>query len=353
MGLFRTGKPNVKALSRRGDVDGLVAAAGFQDLMPGADGGMADRGAPVRQEAILALGALGPDGGMAAVEAGLSDGSDGVRVAAIRVLYGRERAVPLAAAMAWLPAGRGHARQLAMRALAELRRPDSAAALAAALVRAPGDGPVGESEATLLRLLLEADQGSGATAEVVEELLRALADERDAVADRAEELLAQTAPASTEGLVAELKAGPAAHRAAAVLARLKDTRTLEPLMEALLHRDPRVRAESATALGELRDPAAVEHLIQATRDPDHRVRAQAGWALDRLGMVALVVGVSTMLRPMILEAVAAAQSRPALPDGSPDSPGGEATEDDPTVPRVLERLIAGMEEAGELEEKAS
>jgi HEAT repeat protein len=353
MALFRTGKPNVKALARRRDTAALVAAAGFQDLMPGADGGTVDRGAQVRAEAILALGGLGPDIATHAVEAALADPSDAVRVAAIRVLFTREEATPLAAALASLPADFGSARALAIRALAELRRPESAPALTAALIRAPDDAPVGDDEATLLAILLEADEGSDATSQVVEELLLALADEREAVADRAEELLAMVAPASTEGVIAELRAGAAPHRAAAVLARIKDTRALESLLEALHHRDPRVRAQSATALGELRDPAAVEALIHASRDPEHRVRAQAGWALDRLGMVALVVGVSTMIRPMILEAMAAAESRPALTEAGNGSSSGGAEDDpapDPTSPQALERLLAGTEHFGALED---
>jgi HEAT repeat protein len=313
MALYWTRKPNVKALARRGDVDALVAAAGYQDLIPAPDRGTADRGAAVRQEAILALGGLGPDVGAEAVTAALSDNSDRVRLAAIQVLYGRQEAAPLAAAMAWLPTDRGHARRLAMRALAELRRPDSAPALTAALVHAHGDGPVSDDDALLLTLLLKADEGSAAAGGVVEQLLTALADERDTISERAEELLALLAPVSIEGVIAELMAGAAPHRAAAVLARIKDTRALEPLLAALVHRDARVRAGSATALGELRDPAAVEALIQATRDSDHDVRARAGTALDQLGMVALVVGVSTLVRPMILEAVAGVESRPALP----------------------------------------
>jgi HEAT repeat protein len=350
MGLFRHGKPNVKALARRGNADALVAATGYQDLIPAPGGGTIDRGAEVRQGAVLALGALGPECGAEAVKAALSDPVDEVRVAAIRVLYAREDALPIAAALAWLPAGYGHARPLAIRALAELRRPECAPVVADALVRAPDDAAVDDDEATLLTLLLGADEGSEAPAEVVEELLVALADERDPVADRAEELLAMIAPVSTEGVIAELKAGAAPHRAAAVLAHIKDTRALEPLMEGLLHRDARVRAECAGALGELRDPAAVEALIHASRDPEHRVRSQAGWALDRLGMVALVVGVSSMIRPMILEALAASESRPALTGAEDDASGNgdapHAAAPDPTSPEVLERLLAGTDDMG-------
>jgi HEAT repeat protein len=354
MALFRTGKPNVKALARRADEDALVAAAGYQDLIPGGRDAMLDRGAQVRQEAILALGALGPDVGTEAVKAALSDATDEVRIAAIRVLFAREDTTSLAAALAWLP-DRGHSRPLAIRALLELRRPACAPFVTRALVHGPGYAPVGDEEATLLKHLIDADESSDAPGEVVEELLVALADDRDAVADRAEELLTLIAPVSTEGVIAELNAGAAPHRAAAVLAEIKDTRALEPLMEGLLHRDARVRAACAGALGELRDPVAVEALIRASRDSEHRVRAQAGWALDRLGMVALVVGVSTMIRPAILEALSSAEVRPALTEprnggAASDNGGSEEHVREGISPEELERLLAGTDEVSGLGE---
>jgi HEAT repeat protein len=356
MALFRSAKPNVKALARRGDADGLVAAAGYQDLIPASGDGTLDRGARVRQEAIVALAALGPEVGADAVRAALTDPSEEVRIAAIRVLFAWEDAVSLAAGLAWLPADRGHSRPLAIRALLELRRSACAPALTRALVTAAGDEPLDVDEATLVKLLLDADEGTDAPAEVVEELLVALGDERDPVAERAEELLAMIAPMSIEDVIAELKAGAAPHRAAAVLAQIKDMRALEPLMEGLLHRDARVRAECAGALGELRDPAAVEALIRATRDPEHRVRAQAGWALDRLGMVALVVGVSTMIRPMILEAIEGEKTRPALAEAengraTGDDGPGEETVRERIRPEELERLLAGTDEVRELRER--
>jgi HEAT repeat protein len=342
MALLRTGKPNVKALARRGDADALVAAAGFQDLIPAAGDGMLDRGAEIRHEAILALGQLGPESGTEAVYAALSDPADEVRVAAIRVLFAREDAIPLATALAWLPVDHGESRPLAVGALRELRQPEAAPSLAMALVHAPGEGPVGDDEGTLLQVLLEAGEGSEATTEVVEELLVALSDERDPVADRAEALLALIAPVGTEAVIAELKAGPAPHRAAAVLVHIEDTPTL---LEGLVHRDARVRAESAGALGKLRDPAAVDALIHASRDPEHRVRAQAGRALDRLGMVALVVGVSTMLRPRIAEAVAAAQNRPARAEPANGWGAAEDAAPAPDTAESLERLLAGLDDS--------
>jgi HEAT repeat protein len=352
MALFRTGKPKVKALARRGDEDGLVAAAGYQDLVPGPDGGMFDGGAEIRHDAILALGELAPDSGAEAVQAALSDPADAVRIAAIQVLFARNEPTPLAAALAWLPTEDGHSRPLAIRALLELRPPECAPTLTDALLRAAGDDPVGEDEEDLLLQLLDADEDTAASTEVVEVLLAALADEREPVADRAEDLLALIAPASTEGVIAELRAGATPSRAARVLARIKDTRALEPLIEALMHRDAGVRAQSAAALGALRDPAAVEALIHATRDSDHRVRAEAGSALDRLGMVALVVGVSTLVRPMILEALAGAEGRPELTAPQAETsgngePAGRPPALDPISPEELERLLAGTEETDE------
>src|ERR687895_158661 len=297
MALFRTGKPNVKALAKRGDEDGLVAASGYQDLIAAPDGGMLDRGAAIRTEAILALGRLGPEAGTEAVRAALSDPADAVRVAAIRVLFAHRAAVSLASALAWLSADHGHSRALAIRALLELRVPECAPALAVALVNATGEAPVGDDEAALLQLLVHAATGADTAADAVEELLIALADERDPVADRAEELLVLIAPVSTEGVIAELKAGAAPHRAAAVLAQIKDTR-----------------------------------------------------ALDRLGMVALVVGVATMIRPIVHEAISDAEVKPALTEADKHARGngdGGVPAPDTISQGELERLLAGSEGSDE------
>ena len=308
MALLRPPKPNVKALARRGDADALVAAAGYQDLVPGSDGAMIDRGAAVRREAILALGGLGPESGREAVYAAITDPADEVRLTAIRVLQARQDAMGLAAGLGWLPAEHGPARGVAIAALAELRRPESAPLVARALAHALDDAPVEDEAAALLTLLLSAHDASGVERDVVAELVGALADDREAVADRAEGLLELIAPVSTQGLIAELRSGTVPHRAAAVMSRTKDPSALKPLMEGLLHAEPRVRAECAKALGELSDPAAIEALIRASRDPEHRVAAQADRALDRLGTVALMVRLSTV----ILDAVGAG-GRPVLP----------------------------------------
>jgi HEAT repeat protein len=350
----RTGRseqraPSVHTLSLQRDVDGLVEAVGFEDLLPGSDGGTVDLGAQVREEAILALGALGPEAGNGSISGALTDASDRVRMAAVRVLHDRGESEAIAESLAWLPSEAGNSREMAIEALTDLNRPDCARTLASALVRAGGENPIAEEEQTLLLVLLDRDSESAAG--VVEELVSALSDDRAIVSQRAEDLLATLGPTSIDGVIAELRAGAAADRAAAVLGRIKATRAMDSLVEALEHSAAAVRAESAAALGELRDPAAVEPLLRATRDPDHAVRAQAGWALDRIGTVAVIVGVSHLVRPMIQEVLSPAPEPEALPettDGETmdgETTDGPAAEEGPPretrlrrVARFLDRL---------------
>jgi HEAT repeat protein len=311
VGLLGTRKPNVKALARSEDVPGLIAAAAYQDRIARPNGRAADAGASVREEAIRALGTLGPEAGNGTVSRALRDPSEHVRAAAVRVLYSRAQVGDLTQALGWLPHS-GPARRLAMQAILNLHPPGTARAVARGLAHAAGEAPVTEEDFALLHTLIHAEDSSDVANEVVDELLAALADEREAVGDRAEVLLTRLAPASTEGVIAELQAGAAPDRAAAILGRIQDNRALEPLVDAVRHPDPSVRAGAAEALGALRDTAAVEPLLHATRDPDFDVRASAGAALDQLGTAAVVVGMSALIRPAILEA--AREERPALPE---------------------------------------
>jgi HEAT repeat protein len=294
-----TSKPNVRKLIRRQDVDGLIEAAFYRHVVHSRGGGTADLGAPIRAQAILALGALGPNGDNGTVAAALFDPYDRVRVAAVRVLYSREEPGPIIEALRWLPVAAGSSRQLAIHAVRELSGPGMARAVAGVLIRRIGADPLSDEEISLFLTVVEDDERPGAADDLVADLMGALADPREVVGDRAGELLVYLAPTSTEALIDELRAGRAPHRAASALCAIGDTRALVPLVEALEHRDPRVRIESAAALGELCDPAAVEPLLRATGDPELLVRAQAGAALDRIGTVAVIFGVSALLRPMI------------------------------------------------------
>ncbi len=311
MGLLGIRKPNVGALARRMDVRALAEAARYRSRSAEFN----DTGAPVREQAVLAIGALGPAAADATLTDALRDPAEPVRVAAVRVLHARGQTDDLIEALDWLPA-QGQTRGLVIQALLVGKPRGAARAVAGTLVRAEGEAPLSEADFALVRTLIDAEDNPDVANEVVDALLSSLVDEREAVADRAEELLTRLAPASTEGLIAELQGGAAPDRAAWVLGRICDSRALEPLVDSLHHRDPEVRGQSAAALGELRDTAAVEPLVGATRDPDRFVRASAGAALDRLGTAAKVLGMSNLMSPAICEAVttgsrlAPAQSAP-------------------------------------------
>jgi HEAT repeat protein len=327
MRLFRSRKPNVKSLAEAGGVEGLVEASRYYDTFISSDGTPVDTGAAIREEAVRALGDTRDQDDREAVvnslTEALGDPVDRVRCAAALTLYRLEEHAPLANAVAQMPTGEGKARETAMRALLALRAPGSSARLAAALVHRPGELALGDADASLVVRLIEEEGTPDAFQAAIDVSIAALPNQRRAVGFRAEELLEHLAPDSFDALVEELKHGRAPDRAAAVLGRMKDSRALEPLVDALSHPDARVRRESCAALGELRDPAAAEPLLLATRDSEYEVRAGAGAALDRLGTAAIAVSVATLLRPLIASASPDAWALPTANGHAPsddDSP---------------------------------
>jgi HEAT repeat protein len=331
--LSRNRKPDVTALAEHEDVEGLVAAAGFKDVLRDFEGRAVDRGAEIRANALIALGELDGEAGNGTIEAALRDPSDDVRSAAVRVLYRRGKVGPLAQALSWLPHEGGTSRALALRALLELKEPGTAQSVIRALVWAPNDRPLPELDVALVHTLVQADSRADVVYEVVQELLSALSDDRDEVVERAEEVLVRLAPASVQGVIAELEGGRSPERAAALLGRIGDSRALGPLIEALNRRDVSIRVEAASALGDLREPAAVEPLLRATRDHNLDVRAEAGQALDAIGTAAVVIGMGHMFQPLIAEAVTSAVQAQGLGQGEPvvdadgDRPAPDADED--------------------------
>jgi HEAT repeat protein len=304
-------KPNIKSLVAHKDVDGLVDAASYQDPRPGSAGSANNFGASVRAEAILALGTLAPQAGHEAIRAGLHDPADQVRCAAVRILHAHNEVAVLAEALRVLPTDGGHSRKLALQAITDPTKSVSATAVADALVHREDDELLGEHDAQLILALLEG-AGPEAAEEAIEVLIRALGEGRGIVVDRAAEMLVRLAPESTEALLRELRDGSAPAEAAYALGRIAHPRTLDALVEGLRNSDPHVRAESAAAMAELQDPAAVGPLLKATRDREHSVRTQAGMALDRLGTIAVIMGVVAQVQPMIREAVRAAIDDPKL-----------------------------------------
>jgi hypothetical protein len=111
---------------------------------------------------------------------------------------------------------------------------------------------------------------------------------------------------------------------------------LDPLVEALEHTNPEVRSRSCAALGELRSPAAVEPLLGAANDADPSVRASAGAALNRMGAVAVIFGISALVRPVPNNARGASRSRkaaegkPARAEGKPARAEGKPARGWPT-----------------------
>jgi HEAT repeat protein len=309
-------KPNINSLARRRDVAGLVKAASYTEAKRAKPGSLTDPGSAVRSEAILALGALDQDSGHGAVEAGLRDPADSVRSAAVHVLHARHDGTALAQALRSLPAEDGESRDLAMLAILDLRPAVSAVEVAGALVHAENDELLGEQDARLfIELVADAPADEGDAA--IRVLIEALGDGRGIVVDRAAELLVRLAPTTIDALIDELRTGPSAADAAYVLGRIGDPETIDVLIEALRDDDPRVRSECTAALSEFDAHDAVKPLLEAARDPDHGVRVQAGLALDRMGPSAVIVGVATLLEPMIQEAVRSAQRqrRPRGPQG--------------------------------------
>jgi HEAT repeat protein len=332
MGLLASGKPNVKSLARRGDIDALIDAVFYEDPQPTPTGHGADLGAPVRAEAVRALAEFDRDeAGLAVVDA-LSDRSDLVRSAAVGVLALWGEALPLANAIAWLPAESSHARRLTMIALERLAQSGTARALARALVHAVDDKPLRETDTQLVTQLLAAEGRPEAVDETIEVLIEALGHERGIVGERAAELLTRLGASSPQPIMAALSKTPSPH-ALSVLGTIGDPSILEPLTEALEHPDPRMRSASCAALGELRKPAAVEPLLLAANDPDPVVRASAGAALDQIGNVSIIFGIAALLRPIIEEAVGPASRqrrvktngrRPEGPHGGDTGPGDES-----------------------------
>jgi HEAT repeat protein len=306
MRVFQKRNPDVKALARKGDVRGLIKAAGHTELMfiPGPDGGTpVDVGAPIREKALFALFDVAPDRAGDVFVTALGDSSERVRTAAVLALYQQGDSERLAEAVASLPVGDG-ARATAVQALFELHDAGGSSRLAEALVHRRDHHPLSEEDLALVAALLGAEERPEAAGEVVQLLISALGHAQEIVAERAEALLVRLGPASIETLVRELAGGATPDRAAALIGEIKDGRGLQPLVAALSHPDARVRSQSCSALGKFRDPAAVELLLQATRDPEHTVRVAAGAALDGMGTAAIALSIAALLRPMLGEAVA-------------------------------------------------
>jgi hypothetical protein len=176
-------QPNVDSLARHEDVEGLVEATSYRELVQTSPESVNDLGVAVRTDAILALGDLG-EAGQEAVASALRDPADPVRCAAVRVLYARKQAGVLVQALRWLPAGKGKSREFALRAVRALQESLTPAALANALLQSEDDELLNEDDEQLILALLEEHRAEDVE-ELIQFLVSSLADERPIVADRA------------------------------------------------------------------------------------------------------------------------------------------------------------------------
>ena len=295
MGRSSQNTPKVDALARRGDVAGLVEAARHVEVQTARDGTTGDRSAPIREAAILGLAEIGDRDALPVIAEALSDPSDRVRCAAIRALYEWEEAVPLAEAVAWLPA-HGPSRALALSAIAELGDPMTAAVLTTSLVHGASQAGVWEQEAETVSALC-ATNGRGALAGVLDVLVEALEYKDEEVAGRAEDFLLWLGDDAAHAVKGVVRRSAKPRRAVWILGQIGGAVAVEPLIGALEHSDPRTREEACAALGDLRDPISIEPLLRATHDSEHIVRVKAAAALDSIGAVALVAALSTSSSP--------------------------------------------------------
>lgn len=285
-------------LRKAGDIEGLVAALEFRDVVVDPDGRREDRGAPVRLDAITALSAFPGPAVAEAFTAAVSDTHPAVRAAAVGALseVGTTTIEPLIDGLAtWQAPPYGKAVQAALEALAGASEDRVPEALVSRLI---GDDavPLQEWHPEVLAILVSADPRGEQTWDALAEQVIFDIQNASEVShrERAEEILSWLAPASADAVVRALANGrsePALLRAAGGLG---DVRAVEPLLRTLHRPEPQIRSAAAAALGRVRDTRAVPSLLSATQDPDLNVRGAASEALDRMGIAAVVFGLASV-----------------------------------------------------------
>lgn len=283
---------------------GLIRALAHEDVITNRDGTLLDLGAPVREEAARALAELGGPAARRGLLSTLEDPEEAVRLAGIQALRrssdpGTTNAL-LEAVVSWADASHARSRTEAIDALGEIGDATLPERLAAALLRRQAD--LTEADAEALRLLASADSAGRADSRVIEYLIEALGSEpEDAVRDRAVTMLVWLAPASLEALVAAVSDSNSQRkrRAAIALGEIRDSRAAEALNGLLEAEEPTAREAAAWALGNIKDPGSVEALLRASGDREYAVRSAATEGLNKLGTVAVILGVTSLVRPLL------------------------------------------------------
>ena len=143
--------------------------------------------------------------------------------------------------------------------------------------------------------------------------MKALEDENEAVAGRAEDFLLWLGERAAPAVTAAVHHSSAPHSCVWILGQIGGLVALDPLeasARSFERPDPR---GGFVGLGKLRDPISLQPLLRATRDSEHIVRVQAADALDRFGTVAVIAALSAPLSPAIREALPNDDTPPAAP----------------------------------------
>jgi HEAT repeat protein len=288
------GTPDIDKLKRKGRVERLVRALGFEDVLTDRDGRVVDLGAGVRKAAVAALADVDGEAARDGLIAALRDPEEDVREAATWALRERrdpETVDPLVDAVThWTAPEQAISREHALEALLAIADPDMPRRVASGLLARPEE--LKEADRGILRRVTDAS-APDATRRAADSLVAVLAD--SSAAPRAREMLSCLAPVSVPPLLDRLSDPTAACEAALALGLARDARAVAPLCDLLASSAaPPVRAAAAWALGEIRHPRAVGALLDAAVDDDFSVRAQAASAFDRLGNVAVVLATNAL-----------------------------------------------------------
>ena len=291
-------RPNVRRMTRRGDLAGLVEALEYNDPVADRRGHSVDLGVPVRMAAVEALAqSTHPDAVSGLVRA-LDDDHGGVRSTAIGALRARRedrvtRALVARVASPASPDGEGErSRAEALDALLDTGDPRTPELLVLALVHRDDDGPLDESDASSVAAVLA--MSAAAADGVAWRLVPLLGHHRPAVCDRAETCLTWLEGPSVEPLTAALDRPDIRGRAARVLGRLRDNRAVGALTDMVFDHDPAVRCAVVQALGEIKDISAATALLRCSRDDEHGVRVAASRALRGLGAAGTVAAIAEL-----------------------------------------------------------
>jgi HEAT repeat protein len=309
-------KPSLKRLAKSGDIDGLVRALDYRELIV-ENGVRFDLGAPLRMDAVEILAGSSDPRARDAIVPALSDESVEVRLAALRALRDRvDRHVVdvLARAVAFTPLRKRRFESEAEERLFEVTRVwrgEAIAALAAAdapaalegvvscMIHRAGDGPLEESDLEVLRLLQAASGVRDVLPEIAQLLVDWLDHESPAVAGRTAQALGTFGGSALRPLEHALEDPGRRVAAIRVLGRLRDKSVSSSISVHAEDADPKVRLAVMEALGELRDPAAVRALLNGANDFDYDVRTAACAALDRVGTAAVIVAFTSVVAPAL------------------------------------------------------